>query len=102
MTDLKPDCEDRIIVALHNMAAEKSDWRSGFSAFEALLSELDRRTFIPLRRISHDYDQQLSQIYKENIKLIAIITKSFGVKPIFVPELSNYRMTRAIGRLHLP
>jgi hypothetical protein len=35
LTDLKPDCEDRIIVALHNMAAEKSDWRSGFSGFEA-------------------------------------------------------------------
>jgi lysophospholipase L1-like esterase len=89
VTDLKPDYSDFLLVKLRNMGALHLWLIQRRWALLSLLSELDHRTFIPPGRLSREYDQRLSKIYRENIKLIAIITQSFGVKPIFVPEIWN-------------
>jgi lysophospholipase L1-like esterase len=36
-------------------------------------------------------DQRLSRIFSENMQLIADVDRHFGVKPIFVPQILNYR-----------
>jgi hypothetical protein len=91
VTDLKPDYSDFLLVKLRNMATVHLGLIQRRWALLSLLSELDHRTFVPPGRVSRVYDQRLSQLYRQNIKLIAIITQSFGVKPIFVPEIWNDR-----------
>ena len=39
---------------------------------------------------SSDPDPRLTKIYRDNIELITRIDRSFGVKAIFVPEVSDY------------
>jgi hypothetical protein len=103
LTDLKPDYSDFLMVKLRNMATPHLGLIQRRSALLSLLGELDHRTFIPSGRVSHEYDQRLSQIYRQNIKLIAIITQSFGVKPIFVPEIWNeQRLTADSPTILLP
>ena len=89
LTDLKPDYSDFLLVKLRDMATLQLGLIQRRSAPFSLLSELKHRTFVPPGKLSREYDQRLSQIYRQNIKLIAIITQSFGVKPIFVPEIWN-------------
>jgi hypothetical protein len=89
LTDLKPDYSDFLLVKLRDMATLQLGLIQRRSALFSLLSELKHRTFVPPGKLSREYDQRLSQIYRQNIKLIAIITQSFGVKPIFVPEIWN-------------
>ena len=44
--------------------------------------------------VSDQKDTRLSQIYRDNIKLIAAIGKTFGVRVIFIPQILDYdRMT---------
>jgi lysophospholipase L1-like esterase len=95
LTDLKPDYSDFLLVKLRNMATVHLGMIQRRWVLLSLLSELDHRTFVPPGRVSRVYDQRLSQIYRQNIKLIAIITQSFGVKPIFVPEIWNDRRLTA-------
>jgi lysophospholipase L1-like esterase len=95
LTDLKPDYSDFLLVKLRNMATVHLGMIQRRWVLLSLLSELDHRTFVPPGRVSRVYDQRLSQIYRQNIKLIAIITQSFGVKPIFVPEIWNDRSLTA-------
>ena len=40
--------------------------------------------------MSGESDPRLSQIFSENMRLIADIDRHFGVKPIFVPQILNY------------
>jgi len=94
VTDLKPDYSDFLLVKLRNMATVHFLIQRRWALF-ALLSELDHRTFVPPGRVSRIYDQRFSRIYRQNIKLIAIITQSFGVKPIFVAEIWNDRRLTA-------
>jgi lysophospholipase L1-like esterase len=89
LIDLRPDYSDFLLVKLRNMATVHLGLIQRRWALLSLLSELDHRTFIPSGRVSREYDQRLSKIYRQNIKLIAIITQSFGVKPMFVPEIWN-------------
>jgi hypothetical protein len=44
--------------------------------------------------ISSDYDARLSRIFKDNVRLIAAISKHFGVRPIFIPQVLNYERLR--------
>jgi hypothetical protein len=103
LTDLASDYSDFLLVKLRNMASLHLGLIQRRSALLSLLSELDHRTFIPSGQVSHEYDKRLSQIYRRNIKLIAIITQSFGVKPIFVPEIWNdQRLTADSPTILLP
>jgi lysophospholipase L1-like esterase len=103
LTHMTADYSDFLLVKLRNMAALHLGLIQRRSALLSLLSELDYGTFIPSGRVSHEYDQRLSQIYRQNIKLIAIITQSFGVKPIFVPEIWNdQRLTADSPTILLP
>jgi hypothetical protein len=93
LTELKPDYSNFHLIRQRNMgAAANVGFISRRSAFLSLLSELDRSDVIPLGQIRHEYDQRLSRVYKQNIHLISIITQSFAVKPIFVPEIWNYHL----------
>ena len=47
-------------------------------------------------------DPRLQQIVHDNIELITRITRSFGVKPIFVPEIPDYSRLTADAALDLP
>ena len=38
----------------------------------------------------HEQDLWLSRNYRDNIRLIAAIGKSFGVRVIFIPQILNY------------
>jgi hypothetical protein len=71
---------------------------------------LDRRRSLPVRRsaflsliqaktggysaakgkISSEYDPRLSKIFRDNVRLIATISRHFGVDPIFIPQVLNY------------
>lgn len=42
--------------------------------------------------VSDQYDKRLSDIYKGNLRLIALIAKDSGVKPIFIPQVLNSRV----------
>jgi lysophospholipase L1-like esterase len=95
LTDLKPDYSDFLLVKLRKMATLHLGLIQRRSALLSLLGELDHRTFVPPGHVSREYDKRLSQIYRQNIKLMAIITQSFGVKPIFVPEIWNDRWLTA-------
>jgi hypothetical protein len=88
-TNLKPDYSDYHLLRQSNFASEHHGLLERRSAFLSILHALSSREGKPPGKISEEYDERLSQIYKQNIKLIAIITKSFGVKPIFVPEMWN-------------
>jgi hypothetical protein len=93
LTGLKPDYSDFHLTQLRNIgAAANVGLISRRSAFLSLLSELDRRDGIPVGQTRHEYDDRLSRIYRQNIRLIAIIAQSFAVKPIFVPEIWNYHL----------
>jgi lysophospholipase L1-like esterase len=93
LTGLKPDYSDFHLIQQRNMgAAANVGSISRRSAFLSLLSELDRRDVVPVGETRHEYDERLSRIYRQNIHLIAIITQSFAVKPIFVPEIWNYHL----------
>jgi hypothetical protein len=88
LTGLKPDYSDFHLIRQRNMGtAAKVGFISRRSAFLSLLSELDRGDLVPMGQTRHEYDNRLSRIYRQNIHLIAIITQSFSVKPIFVPEI---------------
>jgi hypothetical protein len=90
---LKPDYSDFHLMQQRNMAAEGGVGSiSRRSAFLSLLSELNKRDVIPVGQTRHEYDDRLSRIYRQNIHLIGIITQSFAVKPIFVPEIWNYHL----------
>src|SRR6516162_2759199 len=56
----------------------------------SIISYVGNRRLQLRGRVEHEYDQRLSAIFKDNVKLIAAITKHFGVKPIFVPQVLNY------------
>jgi hypothetical protein len=88
-TNLKPDYSDYHLPRQRNFASERHGLLERRSAFLSILRALSSRGTKPPGVVSGEYDERLSQIFKENIKLIAIITKSFGVKPIFVPEMWN-------------
>jgi lysophospholipase L1-like esterase len=88
-TNLKPDYSDYHLLRQSNFASEHHRLLERRSAFLSILRALSSRERKPPGIVSEEYDERLSQIYKQNIKLIAIITKSFGVKPIFVPETWN-------------
>jgi hypothetical protein len=38
----------------------------------------------------HEKDLRLSKLYRDNIRLIAAIGKSFGVRVVFIPQVVNY------------
>jgi len=38
----------------------------------------------------HEKDLRLSELYRDNIRLIAAIGKTFGVRVIFIPQVVNY------------
>jgi hypothetical protein len=40
--------------------------------------------------ISDSQDLKLSKIYRQNIKLIAAIGRTFGVRVVFIPQILNY------------
>lgn len=60
------------------------------SAFASILQITFGGYSRPKGNLKADYDLRLSNIYASNIKLIAAISKHFGVKPIFVPQVLNY------------
>lgn len=60
------------------------------SAFFSILSNVGNKKLQPIGEIKHHYDQRLSDIFKENVRLIAIVAGYYGVKPIFIPQVLNY------------
>ena len=48
-------------------------------------------------QMSGEADPRLSQIFSENMRLIADIDRHFGVKPIFVPQILNYARFKNAG-----
>ena len=40
--------------------------------------------------VADEKDLRLSKIFKDNMALIALIDRQFGVKPLFVPEIANF------------
>jgi hypothetical protein len=50
-----------------------------------------------LGQMSGEKDPRLSQIFVENMRLIADIDRHFGVKPIFVPQVLNYARFTGAG-----
>jgi hypothetical protein len=65
-------------------------WLKRRSAFISLISDFGIRRIQPIGEASHEYDAQLSRIYRDNVTLIASISNHFGVTPIFVPQVLNY------------
>ena len=65
------------------------------SAFISMISNLGTRQIQPNGDVSHDYDGRLSRIYRDNVALIASISTHFGVTPIFVPQVLNYRKLKS-------
>ena len=52
----------------------------------------------PSGEISGEPDLRLSKIYRDNIRLIAVVGRTFGVSVIFVPAVINYAAAEAPGR----
>jgi hypothetical protein len=65
------------------------------SALFSILSNVGNTKLQPTGTISHPYDRRLSKIFKDNIRIIALLSKHFGVKPLFVPQILNYRKLTA-------
>jgi lysophospholipase L1-like esterase len=72
--------------------------RPGFLERNMLLVALLRSVFapaaetsqlIPIGKVSGVKDERLTKIYTENVRLILLIARSFGVKPIFIPQIIN-------------
>jgi lysophospholipase L1-like esterase len=40
-------------------------------------------------------DPRLEKIYRRNVKLLAVITKAIGARPIFIPQILNYNKDNA-------
>ena len=49
-----------------------------------------RRQQLPGEGDWHQKDLRLSELYQDNIRLIAAIGKSFGVRVVFIPQILNY------------
>ncbi len=71
----------------------------GFLERNMLLLSLARSAFAPdaetvqaraRGEISGRPDEHLTAIFVENLKLIALVARSSGVKPIFIPQVLNY------------
>jgi lysophospholipase L1-like esterase len=76
--------------------------RPGFLENNMLLLRLALSIFaVPdrqaLGQMSGEKDPRLSQIFVENMRLIADIDRHFGVKPIFVPQVLNYARFTGAG-----
>jgi len=69
-----------------------SDLANYWLAFQLIDRFLQHRPEPPgaRGRVSDEKDVKLSQIYAENMKLVADINHHFGVTPIFVPQVVNY------------
>ncbi len=95
--DLKPDYSGFHLLAQRDNLGltTPSTLLARRSALFSILQHVGQ-TGIDLKgEISHEYDQRLSNIYKQNIALIAMIAQHFGVKAIFVPQVLNYAQLTA-------
>jgi len=63
--------------------------------FRILQSPLKQEQVTVAGEISDQFDERLSTIYKGNLRLIALLAKDSGVKPIFIPQVLNYKSLRA-------
>jgi hypothetical protein len=73
-------------------------WIKRRSVLISMISNLGTRQVEVTGEHLHDYDARLSKIYRDNVALIASTTSHFGVTPIFVPQVLNYkRFTRDIA-----
>ena len=97
--DLRNDYSDfQLPSQIGNLAVGR---RPGFLESNILLLRMALSVFATperpaLGRMSGESDPRLSQIFSENMRLIADIDRHFGVKAIFVPQILNYaRFTEA-------
>src|SRR5215469_1426181 len=88
-TDLRPDYSNFHLITQADTARPVSLLERR-SALLSILNYLANRRPQWRGRVEHEYDQRLSVIFKDNVKLIAVITKHFQVQPIFVPQVLNY------------
>jgi lysophospholipase L1-like esterase len=88
-TDLRPDYSNFQLIT-QAAIAQPISLLERRSALLSIISYVGNRRLQLRGRVEHEYDQRLSAIFKDNVKLIAAITKHFGVKPIFVPQVLNY------------
>jgi len=64
---------------------------SAYSAFlVALHYLLDEKPVMPEGAPSAEYDERLGAIYARNMELISVLTRQFGVRAIFVPQVLNF------------
>jgi lysophospholipase L1-like esterase len=88
-TDLRPDYSNfQLLMQAANVRPVSLFERR--SALVSIFSYISSRRLELRGKVEHEYDQRLSAIFKDNVKLIAAITIHFGVKPIFIPQVLNY------------
>jgi hypothetical protein len=97
VTTLRNDYSD---YHLHEQAAALAvGHQPGFLERNMLVASLARSVFAPdaetvqarpQGEISGRPDERLTAIYVENLKLIALVARASGVKPIFIPQVLNY------------
>jgi lysophospholipase L1-like esterase len=98
--DLRSDYSDyQLPSQIGNLAVGR---RSGFLENNMLLLRMILSVFAtPERqaqgRMSGESDPRLSQIFSENMRLIADIDRHFGVKAIFVPQVLDYARFKEAG-----
>jgi lysophospholipase L1-like esterase len=98
--DLRSDYSDyQLPSQIGNLAVGR---RSGFLENNMLLLRMILSVFAtPERqaqgRMSGESDPRLSQIFSENMRLIADIDRHFGVKAIFVPQVLDYARFKDAG-----
>ncbi len=73
-----------------------------FATLDTIINPPPPRSVGLSGEVSDVPDPRLIQIVHDNIELIARITLSFGVKPIFVPEVTDYSRLTADAAVDMP
>jgi hypothetical protein len=102
--DLRSDYSDyQLPSQIGNLAVGR---RPGFFENNMLLLRMILSVFAtperqPQGRMSGESDPRLSQIFSENMRLIADVDRHFGVKAIFVPQILELRALQGRRQLRL-